>query len=65
MLLKELGDKVDIFEPHHIPEGVEILAWGMKKIAKPLTGKIVEVGMDATCLSPIYLNLRLSNKNGS
>jgi hypothetical protein len=49
-LLAEFDDEVDIFEPTCIPEGVEILAWGMKKIAKPLTGKIVEIGMDATCM---------------
>jgi hypothetical protein len=48
-LLGEFGEEVDIFKPQHIPEGVEILAWGMKKIAERLNGKIVEVGMDATC----------------
>jgi hypothetical protein len=30
-----------------IPEGVEMLTWGMKKTAGPLSGKIVETGMDA------------------
>ncbi len=48
-LLIEFGDEIDIFEPTDIPEGVEILAWGMKKIAEPLKGKVLEIGMDATC----------------
>src|SRR6266571_5153565 len=30
-------------------EGVEQVAWVMKKIALPLRGKIVEIGIDATC----------------
>ena len=48
-LLKEFSNEADLFEPKDIPEGVEILLWGMKKIAEPLRGKILEVGMDATC----------------
>ena len=48
LLLTEYGNEVDIFELS-VPDGVEILAWGMKKIAEPLRGKVVEVGMDATC----------------
>lgn len=48
-LLAEYGDDVDIFEPTGVPEGVEILAWGMKRIAEPLRGKVVEIGIDATC----------------
>jgi hypothetical protein len=48
-LLAEYGDDVDIFEPVGVPEGVEMLAWGMKRIAEPLQGKVVEIGMDATC----------------
>jgi hypothetical protein len=48
-LLAEYGDEVDIFEIENLPEGVEMLAWGMKKIAERLKGKIVEVAMDATC----------------
>ncbi|KAJ7909714.1 hypothetical protein B0H13DRAFT_2330063 [Mycena leptocephala] len=47
-LLEEHSDDVDIFEPEDVPEGVEMLCWGMKKIATPLKGKIVEVGVDAT-----------------
>lgn len=52
-LLSEYGDEVDIFEPVDVPEGVEILAWRMKKIAEPVRGKVVEIGMDATCESQI------------
>jgi hypothetical protein len=48
-LLAEFGDDVDIFEPADLPEGVEMLAWGMKQIAGPLRGKVAEIGMDATC----------------
>lgn len=48
-LLAEYGDNVDIFELVGLPEGVEMLAWGMKRIAEPLRGKIAEIGMDATC----------------
>jgi len=48
-LLTEYGDEVDIFEPVNVPEGVELLAWGMKKLAEPLKGKVFEIGMDATC----------------
>jgi hypothetical protein len=40
---------VDTFEPVSVPEGVEMLVWGMKKIAGPLTGKVFEIGMDANC----------------
>jgi hypothetical protein len=49
-LLVEFSDDVDIFEPKNILEGVEMLAWGMKKIAERLKGKVVEIGMDATCM---------------
>jgi hypothetical protein len=48
-LLTEFPDDVDIFHPVGVPEGVEILCFGMKKIAGPLKGKIVEVALDATC----------------
>ena len=48
-LLTEFEDEIDIFEPIGMPEWVEMLAWGMKKIAGPLRGKIAEIGMDATC----------------
>ncbi|KAJ6629647.1 hypothetical protein B0H10DRAFT_1764886, partial [Mycena sp. CBHHK59/15] len=47
-LLEEHGDDIDLFEPEGVPEGVEMLCWGMKKIAEPLRGKIVEIGVDTT-----------------
>ncbi|KAJ6603013.1 hypothetical protein B0H10DRAFT_2230039 [Mycena sp. CBHHK59/15] len=47
-LLEEHGDNVDIFKPEDIPEGVEMLCWGMKKVAGLLKGKIIEIGVDAT-----------------
>ncbi|KAJ6552665.1 hypothetical protein DFH09DRAFT_925044 [Mycena vulgaris] len=47
-LLEEHGNDVDIFTPEEVPEEVEMLCWGMKKIAGPLKGKIVEIGVDAT-----------------
>ena len=56
-LLAKFDDDVDIFEPENISEGTEILAWGMKKIAEPLKGKVVEVGMDATCRRKHYETL--------
>jgi hypothetical protein len=49
-LLVEFSDDVDIFKPENVPDGAEMLAWGMKKIAGPLKGKVVEIGMDATCM---------------
>jgi hypothetical protein len=48
-LLDEYGDDIDVFEPEGLPEGVEMLAWGMKRIAEPLRGKVVEIGIDTTC----------------
>ena len=54
-LLAELGEDIDIFEPAGVPEDVEILAWGMKRIAEPLRGKVVEIGIDATC--KLYLHI--------
>ena len=50
-LLTENSNEVDIFKLSNVPDGVEILAWGMKRIADLLKGKVVEVGMDATCKS--------------
>jgi len=47
--IAEYGDDVDIFEPMGIPDGVKILTWGMKRIAEPLRGNVVEIGIDATC----------------
>ena len=48
-LLAEYNDDVDIFQPVGIPAGVELLAWGMKRIAEPLRGKVAEIRIDATC----------------
>ena len=48
-LLAEYSDDVDVFELVGLPEGVEMLAWGMKRIAEPLRGKVAEIGIDATC----------------
>ncbi|KAJ6622226.1 hypothetical protein B0H10DRAFT_1944828 [Mycena sp. CBHHK59/15] len=48
-LLEEHTNDIDIFEPQDILEGVEMLCWGMKKIAEPLKGKVVEIGVDTTC----------------
>ena len=48
VLLGELKDDVAILD---LPatEGVEQIAWVMKNIVAPLRGKIVEIGIDATC----------------
>jgi hypothetical protein len=47
-LLEEHEQDVDVFEIKGT-EGVEQLCWGMKKIARQLLGKVVEIGIDATC----------------
>lgn len=57
-LLDEYGDEVDVFSPRNVPEGVDILCWGMKKIETPLHGKIIEVALDATCKP--YLTFQIS-----
>ena len=48
ILLKESDDVTDLFVLE-VEEGVDQLAWGMKKIAHLLGVGIVEVGIDATC----------------
>ena len=56
LLLKESEDDVDIFDVSPLPEGVEMVCWGMKKINSTLKGKVVEIGLDATCkYSPQFL----------
>lgn len=35
-LLNEFGDDVDVFQLQDVPEGTEMVAWGMKKIAQLL-----------------------------
>ena len=48
VLLSELKSDVAVLDMPEI-EGVEQIGWVMKKIVLPLRGKIVEVGIDATC----------------
>jgi hypothetical protein len=47
-LLGEFSDEVNIFDLPKV-DGMEQLAWGMKKISNRLRGN-VEVGIDATCM---------------
>ena len=47
-LLGELEDDVTVLDVPKL-EGVEQIAWVMKKVLLPLSGKIVEIGIDATC----------------
>jgi len=47
-LLKEFSDDVDVFDVEP-SKGVQQVCWGMKKIAMRLKGKVVEIGIDATC----------------
>ena len=47
--LTEFGDEVNAFESVSVPQGMEMLAWGIKKIARPSTGKFFGISMDATC----------------
>ncbi|KAG6904990.1 hypothetical protein DXG01_005797 [Tephrocybe rancida] len=47
-LLAEFPEEVEVFDLENLLEGVKILAWAMRKIATPLKGKIVEIGLDAT-----------------
>ena len=54
-LLGEYKDDVDVLDVPVVNE-VEQIAWAMKKIVGPLKGKIVEIGIDATCKS--QLNFR-------
>ena len=48
ILLEEYSKLVDIFNIK-IEEGVQQLCWGMKKIGERLRGRVVEIGIDATC----------------
>lgn len=47
-LLSELQDDALILDLP-VMEGVEQVAWVMKRVMLPLQGKIVEIGIDATC----------------
>lgn len=51
LLLGELKDDVAVLDLPGM-EGVEQIAWVMKKIVSQLHGKIVEIGIDATCKTP-------------
>jgi hypothetical protein len=51
LLLEEFPDDVEVFDTR-AEVGVEQLAWGMKKILAGLKGKVVEIGVDATCEHP-------------
>lgn len=48
ILLEDFGDDVDVFDITPA-DGVEQLAWGMRKIGERLKGKLVEIAIDATC----------------
>lgn len=50
LLLEEFKADVDFFEVQ-IADGVEQLCWGMKRIMAQLQGKVVEIAIDATCMS--------------
>ena len=47
-LLGELQDDALILDLPGM-EGVEQVAWVMKRVMLPLQGKIVKIGIDATC----------------
>lgn len=51
-LLGEYKDDVDVLDIP-VADRVEQIAWVMKKIVGPLEGKIVEIGIDATCKSQL------------
>ncbi len=48
VLLGEFEDEVAVLDLPAM-EGVEQIAWVMKKIVSPLHGKVVKIGIDATC----------------
>lgn len=63
-LLDKYGDEVDIFLSRNIPEGLDILCWGMKKIERPLHRKIIEVGLNMTCKPYLtFEKSKLTNPN--
>ncbi|KAJ3779611.1 hypothetical protein GGU10DRAFT_337877, partial [Lentinula aff. detonsa] len=47
-LLAEYKDDIDVFDVGRLPDGVEMVCWGLKKINDELKGKVVEIGIDAT-----------------
>jgi hypothetical protein len=54
LMLTEYSDDVDVFDIM-TETGVIQLSWAMKHILSSLKGKVVEIGMDATCASQIFL----------
>jgi hypothetical protein len=48
-LLEEYPDDVEVFRDITPPDGVQQLCFGLKRILHGLRGKIVEIGLDATC----------------
>ena len=59
-LLMEFPDEVDVLD---LPkaDSVEQLTWGIKKIVTPLKGKVVEIGIDATCRSQLSVTMISTN----
>ena len=47
-LLTEFSHDVDVLDVA-VEDGVEQLCWAMKRILTDLRGKVVELGLDATC----------------
>ena len=48
-LLTEYLDEVDTFDVPKV-DGVQQLCWGMKRIYHELKAKVVEIGVDVTCV---------------
>ena len=48
LFLEELGDEVDVFDIKPA-EGIEQLAWEIKRLLERLQGRVVEISIDATC----------------
>ena len=49
LLLKEFPEDIDLFEDLKPPEGVEQFCFALKQVVNALHGKVVEIGLDATC----------------
>jgi len=49
ILLREYSGEAEVFNLAKV-DGVEQLAWGVKRVSDRLRGKVVEVGIDATCM---------------
>jgi hypothetical protein len=59
LMLAEYSDDVDVFDIAK-EAGVVQLCWAMKRILSSLKGKVIEIGMDATCTSQIFLTTNTS-----